>query len=127
MASSGSNALEIVDVTNPAAPVHKGSISAGGRTLLSNPRSVFVSGNYAYVASYGNNALEIVNVSNPAKPVHAGSITDGGGACLKLPTSVFVSGNYAYVAGSGSNGLEIIDVWTLHHRFMQAAFPTITW
>jgi len=111
VASTGSNALEIVDVTNPAAPTHKGSISNGGSTLLSTPRGVYVSGNYAYVASTGSNALEIVDVTNPAVPMHAGSLSTGvGGALLTSPYSVYVSGNYAYVASYGSNALEIVDV-----------------
>ena len=65
VASSDSNALEIVDVSNPAAPVHAGSINDGGDVKLGAPRSVFVAGNYAYVASYNSNALEIVQFSNP--------------------------------------------------------------
>jgi len=38
VASSESNALEIVDISNPALPVHKGSIVNGaGGALLSLP------------------------------------------------------------------------------------------
>ena len=114
VASAGSNALEIVDVTNPAAPVHRGSILDTGNplgALLSNPQSVYVAGNYAYVASYGSNALEIVDVTTPTAPVHRGSIYNGqGGALLSSPQSVYVAGNYAYVASYGSNALEIVDV-----------------
>jgi len=112
VASSTSDALEIVDISNPAAPVHAGSIVNGaGGALLDAPRFVFVSGNYAYVASGTSDALEIVDISNPAVPVHAGSIVDGaGGALLDNPQSVFVSGNYAYVASSTSDALEIVDI-----------------
>ncbi len=111
--------LEIVDVTNPNVPVHKGSLKNGtGGALLSYPSSVFVSGNYAYLVnaingSGGGAALEIVDVSNPATPIHAGSLTDGtGGALLSYAYSVYVSGKYAYVASGGSNALEIVDVST---------------
>jgi PGF-pre-PGF domain-containing protein len=100
-----------VDVTNPAAPAHAGSISDGGLVELDGPQSVFVSGNYAYVASLGSNALEIVDVTNPAAPAHAGSIVDGaGGAKLSWPTSVFVSGDYAYVTNFNTGTLEIVDI-----------------
>jgi len=106
---SGANiTLTPVNVT----PVHKGSIadSAGG-AKLSNPYSVYVAGNYAYVASADSNALEIVDISNPASPTHKASITDGTGtALLSNPHSVYVSGNYAYVASYGSNALEIVDI-----------------
>ena len=65
IASSGatSKALEIVDVSDPANPVHKGSLTDGtGGAALNQPFSVYVSGNYAYLASYGSNALEIVDL-----------------------------------------------------------------
>ena len=93
-------------------PVHKGNLVNGaGGALLSDPRGVYVSGNYAYVASSGSNALEIIDVSNPVTPVHKSSIVNGaGGALLSVPNSVYVSGNYAYVTSSGSNALEIVDV-----------------
>ena len=108
----GANALEIVDVSSPANPLIAGEIkNLDGGAKLNNPRGVYVSGTYAYVASAGSNALEIVDVSNPAAPVHKGSIIDGaGGALLENPQSVYVSGNYAYVASFGSNALEIVDV-----------------
>ena len=111
--SQGSNALEIVDVSNPSRPIHKGGITNGtGGSLLNAPKSVYISGNYAYIASFGNNALEIVDVSNPSHPAHKGSITNGtGGALLNNPKSVYVSGNYAYVASQGtSNALEIVNI-----------------
>jgi len=50
MAPVGSSSgLEIVDITNPALPVHKGSNGNGG--------SVFVSGSYAYLAPTGGVSL----------------------------------------------------------------------
>jgi len=105
--------LEIVDITLPGFPVHRGSLMNGsGGALLLNPNSVFVSGNYAYVTSYRSNALEIIDISNPAAPVHKGSIINGaGGAFLQDVSFVFVSGNYAYITnGNGGDALEIIDV-----------------
>src|SRR5260221_3632044 len=108
VASHGSNALEIVDITNPAAPVHKSKIVDGaGGALLNYPNSVYVSGNYAYVASTGSNALEIVDITNPAIPVHKGSasLVDINGG--QGPQSVYVFGNKAYVACYTSQSLEI--------------------
>jgi len=74
-----SNALEIVDVSNPASPIHKGSLTDSKGGGASSPMSVFVLGNYAYVASFASNALEIVDVSNPAWPVHKGRLTSNAG------------------------------------------------
>lgn len=107
-----SGVLEVVDVSNPAAPLQIGSLMDGtGGAMLGSARSVFVSGNYAYVASFGSNALEVVDVSNPASPTHRASLINGtGGALLNAPQAVYVSGNYAYVASYYSNALEILDV-----------------
>ena len=105
----------LVDLSSPGYasgvnPVHVASISDDGDVKLDAPESVFVAGNYAYVASRDSNALEIVNISNPAAPVHAGSISNGGDVKLNSPYGVFVAGNYAYVASTGSDALEIVDI-----------------
>jgi hypothetical protein len=112
VASFKSNALEILDVSDPVHPVHTGSIVNGtGDALLLGAESVYVSGSYAYVASENSNALEIIDISNPSIPVHKSSIKNGaGGASLVSPVGVFISGNYAYVTSSNGNALEIIDV-----------------
>jgi hypothetical protein len=106
------NSLGIIDVTNPAAPAHRGIVIDGlPDALLFRPSSVFVSGSYAYLASTGSNALEIIDITYPSAPVHKASIQHGmNGALLISPTSVVVSGNYAYVTSQGSNALEIVDV-----------------
>jgi hypothetical protein len=114
---STNGALEIVDITVPTAPVHKGSISNGASgALLNNPRSVFVSGNFAYVASQGSNAVEIIDVSNPSAPAHYSSLVNGaGGAYLVNPHHITVSGSKAYVTAEESSNLgflEIIDIAT---------------
>ena len=91
MASSNSNALEIVDIANPALPVHAGSITDGaGGALLSDPSDVYVSGNYAYITSYVSNALEIVDVTDPTSPIHLASITDGTGGAHLLSRNQFL-------------------------------------
>ncbi len=83
----------------PGDPTLAGSLGLGG-----NPRSVSVSGRYAYVVSSGSGDLKIIDVSDPSTPSLAGSIVTGN------PRSVFVSGRYAYVVGTGSGDLKIIDV-----------------
>ena len=110
--SSGSNALEIVDVTNPATPVHAGCIS---NYYLTGAQNVHVSGRYAYVTSPAINTLEIVDISDPANPVHAGIVQDGTGIppFLKSPSAVFVSGNYACVTNMLGPALEIIDLGSI--------------
>ena len=125
--STGSTALEIVNVTDPANPVHAGRLDNGNGTapFLYDPRSVTVSGNYAYVASASDNTLEIVDVTDPANPVHKGSLQNGsGGALLDSPYSVSVSGTYAYVASGGSNALEIVDIGIITASGVSIVSPT---
>ena len=86
--------------------------AVGVSAFIFNPQSVFVSGNYAYVASTGSNAMEIVNITDPTRPTHEGKLLDGGGVApfLNEPFWVTVEGNYAYVASKGSNALEKINI-----------------
>ena len=110
--SSYSNALEIVNISDPSSPTHTGKITDGTNgAALDSPRSVFVQGNYAYIVSSISNALEIVNISDPTTPTHEGKIINGtSGAAIDSPQSVFVQGNYAYIASSVSDTLEIVDI-----------------
>ena len=107
-----SNALEVVDISNPAYPLHKGSISHGtDGAMLFAPSSVFVSGNYAYVTSSLGNALEIIDVSDPANPKHKNTLYNGeNGIQIAGALSVIVSGNYAYVVARRSQAIEILDI-----------------
>ncbi len=91
---------------------HAGSLLDGaGGALLFTAQDVFVSGNFAYVASRYASALEIIDISNPATPVHAGVIQHGdGGAQLRDPAGVFVSDGYAYVTSSDYSTFEVVDV-----------------
>lgn len=106
--------LSIVDVSTPTAPVLLGTFSSASQL-----NSVYVAGNYAYVASAGN-ALIIINVSNPAAPVQTSSLSLGTNVSA---TSVFVASGYAYVGkalGTGSaKEFYIVNV-------SNPAAPTIT-
>lgn len=112
VASGDSNALEIIDISNPAIPTHKGSIANGtnGAELFA-PSSVFVSGNYAYVTSQLANTLEIVDISDPANPTHVNTLHNGENrAQIAGASSVFVSGDYAYVVARRSQVVGIINI-----------------
>ncbi len=88
--SRTNNSLSLIDITDdPTSPVVKStSVTGAGGAQINAPASVFVSGNYAYIASIQSNALEIVDVSNPSQPVHKGSLQNGsGGALLHFPSS----------------------------------------
>ena len=108
---TGGDGFQIVDISNPALPVLKSTLSDGtGGADISTPRSVFVSGNYAYIASWNTKSLEIVDISDPAHPVHKGKLTTGFGGANFTPNYIFVSGNYAYITSWVGETLEIVDV-----------------
>ena len=106
---TGNNRVDIGTIGTPTGQLYiSGSVptaATGSVSTGANPFSVYVQGNYAYVANYGSNALGIYNVSNPAAPVSVGSVSTG-----SFPNSVYVKGNYAYVTNEGSNTLGIYNV-----------------
>jgi hypothetical protein len=110
----GGNALEIVDVSDPAKPKHLGYIANGQsgvsdpnapKASISAPHDLFVLNGYVYIANYLDNSLEIIDASDSKNPKHAGKMTGFSG-----PVAVAVKDNYAYVASFHGNDLRIIDV-----------------
>ncbi len=108
------DALTIMDVSNPVAPVKLAEIvdEVGGFNRLGGVRSVHVVGTTAYVAADRDDALTIIDVSNPAAPVKQAEIVDGVGGFggLQYPTCVYVVDSTAYVAAYDDDALTIIDV-----------------
>ena len=103
--------LQIVDVSNPSLPISTGVIynNTNGADLAT-PRSIYVSGNYAYVASWDTKSLEIVDISNLNNPVHKSKLTSGFGGVNFTPNYIFVLGNYAYITSFVGETLEIVDI-----------------
>ncbi|MFZ2038417.1 MAG: LamG-like jellyroll fold domain-containing protein [Minisyncoccia bacterium] len=107
IASYGSSALEIIDVSDPSNPVHAGRIATTtGGAMLTNATNVRISSGYAYVTSYTGDALEIVDISNPNNPTHVGKYASS--TAMNTPFDLEVVGNYAYVFSA--SGLTVIDV-----------------
>lgn len=93
----------IVNVTNPASPTLISSLDLGAAA-----NGIYVSGNYAYVASANNSQeLQIINVSNPAAPTLVGSYDASGSTDA---TDVWVSGNYAYLVRLSSGQPELYKI-----------------
>ena len=90
--------LRILDAFNPGNIGYLAFVETPGQAY-----SVFVDGNYAYVAD-GDQGLQIIDVSERSNPGAPVQVATGGTAY-----DVSVSGDYAYVA-SGANGLYIIDL-----------------
>jgi hypothetical protein len=113
VANSDTNALEIINVSDPyniyqAGLIDDASCDAanGNDCKLAGASSVYVSGPYAYVTGSSDQGVEILDVSDPANPLHAGSIS--GTPDLQNPRNIYVSGRYAYV--TSWRRVAVIDV-----------------
>ena len=97
----GTTGLQIINVSNPEAPVGAGFYDTPGY-----PLDVAVAGDYAYVADEHSGGLRIINISDPFAPTEVGSYYTPGYA-----RAVEVVDGYAYVA-DGWTGVRVIDVST---------------
>jgi hypothetical protein len=115
---SPANAVEIIDVSNPANMFSVGSITDGlnGANTLNGARSIAIAGNYAYVTGELDNGVQILDISDPTNPVGVGSITNGANGADQLDgaSSIAIAGNYAYVSSRGFfgtvSGVQILDI-----------------
>ncbi|KOO26123.1 lvivd repeat-containing protein, partial [Chrysochromulina tobinii] len=101
-----SKSLVVVDISNPATPVIRGSVVSS--SLLDRAHFVAVSGSYAYVTAYLSDSLVVVDISNPASPVIRGSVVSS--TVLDGAWGVAVSGSYAYVTTHDSASLVVVDI-----------------
>ena len=115
--------VQIIDLSDPAAPSPAGKLANTNQTLLNGPEGIatFESGGttYAAVASSDDDGVQILRLTGPdgailAKPAPAGQIADDGSLLLKtsLNIAIFESGGttYAAVTASIESGVQIIDL-----------------
>jgi len=93
-------------LAKPTSPSIIGSIADA--TLLQTARSVYVSGDYAYVVAENAHRLTTLDISNPNSPSIVSTLADG--IQLQGAASVYVVDNLAYIAASKSHRLTIMDV-----------------
>jgi hypothetical protein len=120
------SALTIIDISDPTSLVEVGYIQdndpivdndetdypAGEATALWYANGVFVSGNYAYVASY-EDAVSVIDISDPTDPCEVAYIYDdsngGSATTLQDANRIFVQNERVYVTAYGEDGLSILD------------------
>ena len=102
--------IEVVDISDPTAPISVGRILDDATTELNGAWDMQVVGNYLYVTGFTDNGLEILDITNPISPVHVGALSDSGATELLAASGIQVSGNYAYIAGFTDDGLEVVDI-----------------
>ncbi|MFA4889400.1 MAG: PKD domain-containing protein [Candidatus Omnitrophota bacterium] len=102
------NRIEILDISNPLAPLLVGSCND-----MSGAQKVYIYENYAYVADMYAGLL-VIDISNPRSPVPVVRCKTMG-----KPSGVSVLANYAYIADSNS-GIQVIDI---SRPFKSSALP----
>lgn len=114
IAANDDNAIEIVDISNPASPAHAGAVVNATGIPLGGPRSLIPSGDYLYVTAEDSDALTILNIASSTNPYYVSSVIDdsSGGIAPMLDGALglFVTGNYAYTSGFNDDSFAVFDV-----------------
>lgn len=109
------NGVQLVDISNPAAPVALGFV-----TLGSSPQAIKVMNHFAYVAM-GAAGIQVVDFSNTSAPVIAASISEKGNASRLA----FVSSLFGTLLAVPAN--EGLNLFTLNNplapRYFLTALP----
>lgn len=114
---SADNAIIVYDLSDPtlstvSSIIYENHPQSG--IHITDPTSVAVSGNFAFIGNNTDGSIEVLNMSDPANPTHAGLLEDGtSGAGLVHTKSLFVSGNYLYSTGeiiTSTDGMNIFNI-----------------
>ena len=122
VAGAADDAVQIIDITDPASPIPTAGIFDGqdGFGALDVPRSVAIveiSGStYVLVAAHSDDAIQVIDITDPERPLPASSVSDGrnGFEALDGPLDieiVEISGStYAVVASWGEDAVQVMDI-----------------
>jgi len=106
--ATSTNIFVSANYTQSVRPDSKIIGSVSSSTIFSGPRSVVVSGKYAYVVNTFAHSLSIIDISNPALPSVVSTLVSS--TILEGASGVQVAGNYAYVVSTDADSLAIVDV-----------------
>jgi hypothetical protein len=109
------SAVNLIDISNPSAPVIISQIvdGVGGFTNIAGPVGVaFGSNNVMAIAASGDDAVTLVNISNPASPVKLAELKDGVAPWNDLAdlVNVVISGNTMAILSYTDNALTLVDI-----------------
>ncbi len=111
VSSYGSNALEIINISDTSNPIHQWSIADHStNNELWGSWDVSKKWNYVYVSWYGDSWIEVVDVSDPSNPVGVARVLDSATVELQNPRGSDIHWNYLYVASYYGDSLQIIDI-----------------
>jgi hypothetical protein len=101
--AAGTTGVYLVDITNAAAPIVRGSVSTG------DARGVAMNGNFAFVADHSN-SMRSLNIANPSAPTILSTTPQNLGGLLN---DIVLSGDFALGADIVFvNGVPIVDTTT---------------
>ena len=131
MAASGSNGVQIIDITNPSNPVSASSPTNGGTySKLTDASSIAVvtgQQTYAFATSPHNeqnvfqtikSGIQVIDITTPYSPTPVSPIIDDKDGYTTLAGAVYIttttigSSTYALVASRDNNGVQIIRLQT---------------
>ena len=98
------SSIQIIDITNPLAPVYLSSLQASANFDVTNTADVInMNGRYAYVTSGANatygGAIDFFDISNPSAPIKVKTLQQGVAGSLFTGSTLY--GNLLYVANYG--------------------------
>jgi hypothetical protein len=116
--SENENAVTIINVANPQAPVKVAEIVDGvnGFNGLSLATGVLVQGTNLFVLGFIDSALSIINIANPANPqlireIYDDSVLPGSPFTkLQYPYQMTLIGTKLYIAARGDHAITVLDV-----------------
>ena len=138
VAADGDDGVQIIDITDPAAPLPAASVTDGqqGRggntfTTLDGAKDIAITtadnNTYALVAAEYDDGVQIIDITDPLYLKAVTSVTDGQWIGKKSfdelhgavgIATVWVDNNlYAVVAAFGDNGVQIIDFSTTYTKY----------
>ena len=113
IAADSSQAVTLVDISNPASPILRSVIKPGveGYPSLFYPRRVAFSGNLLAITSSAENSVTLVDATNPSNPVRKGYFPNGqaGISYLSQPEGVVWDGGVLAVAAYTPSGLALLQ------------------
>ena len=123
LAASSDDALQIIDITDPASPSAAADVTDGadGHTELDGAWDVTThtigNSHYALVAARTDDGVQIINITDPEMPTAVAAADDGTiytnlNGASGIATHTIGSSHYALVASFFDDGVQIIGITT---------------
>ena len=119
-ASLTSDAIQIIDITDPTSPLPVAALFGGqGGFVLNDVSDIAIVAvedkTFALTASFGANSIQVIDITDPASPLSVATIVDGqGDFVLGGPFDITIlttpEKTYALVANLLSDSIQVIDI-----------------